>query len=151
MPTVIPQTELPHYTGTPRRMSTEDYAIWYRWRQIDRNPWIKFHFDVGVGSGKDPGPNVSAADAAMWLQNTQKRIDVLGELADRVVIIELRQRAQPNALGRLLVYKTLYEENPLDARPVELWLVTDTPDPELERIARSYGVKYVLVPARQRG
>lgn len=145
MPTIIPQTELPDYRGTPRRMSTEDLSLWYRWRKVDRTPWLKFHFDVGVGTGKDPGPDVSPELVTMWLANTQKRIDVLAEAPAFVAIIELRVRAQPNALGRLLVYQSLYGQDPLDARPVQLWLVTDTPDPELAEIARGYGVTYVLV------
>lgn len=145
MPTSIFQTEGPDYGGTPRRMSTEDVRLWWRWRQVDKTPWLKFHFDVGVGPGRDAGEVTDPRLRGMWQTSTQKRIDVLAEAPAFVAIVELRQHAQPNALGRLLVYKDLYLQDPLDERPVELWLVTDTPDPELARISRGFGVHYVVV------
>jgi hypothetical protein len=126
-------------------MSTEDHTIWQRFRRTDTTPWRTFYFDVGVGDGKPPGDNVTDDERRYWLKETQKRIDVLGMTAEKQVIIELRNNAQPNAVGRLLVYRTLYLRDPLSRLPLELWLVTNTPDPELREIAEPLGIRYLVV------
>lgn len=126
-------------------MSTEDTTIWRKFRQTDRTPWREFLFDTGIGNGKPVGDDFTAEQKQYWLKETQKRIDVLGITADRQIIIELRNNAQPNALGRLLVYKNLYSQQPLYPLPIDLWLVTNTPDPELKAIAEPMGVRYIVV------
>jgi hypothetical protein len=126
-------------------MSTEDTTIWRKFQRTDRTKWQRFYFDVGVGDGKPTGDDVDDDSKAYWLKETQKRIDVLGIADTFQAIIELRNNAQPNALGRLLVYKQLYSRDPLSTLPLQLWLVTNTPDPELRAIAEPMGVRYFVV------
>lgn len=145
MPTIIYEEADPNYRRQPRRMSTEDTAIWDKFRRNDPTPWTKFYFDTGIGDGKPAGDNATPEQRAFWLKETQKRIDVLGIAPTFQAIIELRNNAQPNALGRLLVYKALYLQDPISHLPLQLWLVTNTPDPELQLIAEPHGVRYFVV------
>lgn len=106
---------------------------------------VRLLFDVGVGGGKPPGANLDPTWQDYWLRETQRRIDVLVIEKDRQIIIELRKRALANALGRLLVYRTLYAEDPLSQLPLETWIVTDTFDPELEALFAEHSIRWITL------
>lgn len=145
MPTFLGQTFTGTWTGRPPRMSEQDFAIWKRWHPAIMGQIRRMWFDVGLGGGQPIPPNTTAELAFMWTRNTQKRADVIIETDQMIWLVELRFAAQPNAIGRLLVYfDDLQDDNPFD-KPLRLFLVTDREDPEVRRTATRRGINYVVI------
>lgn len=135
---------LPTWNGYPPRMSDEDYRIWQRWYPTIRHQVLRMWFDVGLGAGK-PIPEGTTADLAfMWTRNTQKRADVIIEVAEQIWLVEIRFAAQPNAIGRLLLYLDLLEDDNPWTKPLRAILVTDQEDPEVRRSAEIRGIQYIV-------
>jgi hypothetical protein len=145
MPTIIGQEVQPDFAGTPRRMSTEDLTLWHRFKAKDLIHPVRLLFDVGVGVGKSEDPAIPPDWKQMWLEQTQRRLDALVIEEKRQIILELRARALANALGRLLVYRQLYALDPLSPLPVEVWIATDTTDPELSALFAEHGIRWITV------
>jgi hypothetical protein len=145
MPTIIGQEVGPDYRGVPRRMSTEDVDLWYRFRERHIIKPTKLLFDVGVGRGKVDQIGIPSDWQDFWMRETQRRIDLLAIEPSRQIIIEFRKRALANALGRLIVYRQLLAQDPISPLPLETWLVTDTKDPELEALFAEHGVRWYVV------
>jgi hypothetical protein len=133
------------YTGLPTRMSGEDLLIWRRFQPRYQQQWLRLFFDVRLGEGRN---NVTTDDDRMrdfWLRNTQKRADVIAETAESLWLIELRNAAQLNAVGRLLGYLQLWAQDPPIAKPVQAYLVTNSRDPDVEQLSRSQGIAYLVL------
>ncbi|MGR3319644.1 MAG: hypothetical protein ACUZ8O_14345 [Candidatus Anammoxibacter sp.] len=128
-----------------RGLVEPEASIWTRWRFSLPAGVIRIYANVRVGKGRVAEGNFTEDDRKMWLSLTQKRIDVLLEFSDKVWIVELRRVASSGALGRLMMYKQLYEEDPVLSKPVTLALVTDFKDEDVENIAFTLGVKYIVV------
>jgi len=126
-------------------MIKEDLVLWNKYRLTAIQKAVRLYFDVGVGGQTEVPPGTTPEMATMWLRNTQKRIDVLIEEEKRWVIIELRERAQASAIGRLLQYFDLWKQDPPDDRIVELRLVTDFEDRDARGLAERMGITFVLV------
>jgi hypothetical protein len=135
----------PGWKGVPPHISSEDFEIWKRWRDTDLPAnALSWYFDVGLG-GQVVEHETDEALTRMWRRVTSKRADVVLEYPDRWIIVELRFAASASALGRLAQYKTLWQEDPPDDRPVDLVLVTDRLDPDLERVASNFGITSVQI------
>lgn len=107
----------PHMLG-------EDILIWERF--IDRFPdrFDSVDYDVRVGKGITPLPELPENIKRDAKALTQKRIDVVGWLGELPTIIEVKSRVGLSALGQVLGYKILFESDfPLLFQP-ELLIVT---------------------------
>lgn len=126
-------------------MSAEDFEIWKRWWPKIRAGTVSVWFDVGLGLPAELPQTEDAALMLMWIRNNQRRADVILEREDEVWLVELRMRANPNALGRVLVYMDLLAEDNPFTKPVVPFLVTDREDPDTRRAAEARGVRFVVV------
>lgn len=132
------------WNGYPPRMSEEDYRIWQRWYPTIQRQVKQMWFDVGLGKPKPIPAGTSVELAFMWDRNTQKRADVIIETSQEIWLVELRFKAQPNAIGRLLTYlDLLQDENPW-LKPILPILVTDQEDPEVRRSAEKRAIRYLI-------
>ena len=136
---------LPTWNGYPPRMSEEDYRIWQRWHPRVMQYILRMWFDVGLGEGKPIPPDTSADLAFMWTRNTQKRADVIIETDTEIWLVELRFKAQANAIGRLLTYLDLVEDDNPFTKAIRPLLVTDQEDPEVRRSASKRRIQYLVV------
>lgn len=85
----------------------------------------RFTFNKRVGRGVPPDPSHLPAVQANTSFSTKLRIDILAWRGTQPVIIEVKQRVTPAALGQILTYKHyVLEEFP------------DAPDPELVVVGR---------------
>src|SRR5689334_11283823 len=100
------------FAGVPAHMSTEDYALWIRYRPTLATGNPVLYFDVALGGDRAAEANAPKDFERMWWRLNAKRIDVLAVYSDRIDIIELRNAAQANAIGRLLMYKQLWDADP---------------------------------------
>jgi len=64
---------------------------------------------VHVGAGMTLPDNWEEKDREWARDLTQKRIDVIGYLKDRIVLVEVKRRVLIGTLGQVLGYKFLYE------------------------------------------
>jgi len=146
MPTELGPRFRPSFLGVPTHMSTEDYTLWLRWAPRFAPLVLGWYFDVRLGGDRALATAAGTDQAAMWYSLNAKRADVVAELADSVRIIELRTRAQPNAIGRLQTYRLLWFDDPKISKPLELELVTDSTDPDVARMAALVDIIYTVVP-----
>lgn len=145
MPTELGPEHPPDYRGLPRRMSGIDFTVWIPFQQKHKSEWLRLYFDVGLGDGRDNLTDVTEAERLFWMRETQKRADVIAEAADRVYIIELRDTAQLNAVGRLLGYIKLWNQAPPIAKPMTAWLATNALDPDVRDLCADNGILYEVV------
>lgn len=145
MPTILGPRFAPAFTGHPSRMSEEDFPIWSRWWPTIRPTVQTLYFDVGLGM-PDELPQTEDADQLLgWIRNTQKRADAILERRADVLLVELRFNAQLNAIGRLLGYKKLLEQdNPFRKLVIPL-LVTNRKDSEVQALAQDLEITYDVV------
>ena len=135
----------PNFKGKPPHMSPEDLIIWEKWREeaVKGAKWL--YFDVGVGEGIKYEGEFPDWLVRSWIRVTQKRIDVLIQRSQSIDIVELRNGATANAVGRLLMYEMLYLDDPIFSMNVKLILVTNRYDKDLERLCNKFNIKYHVI------
>lgn len=129
----------------PPHMSTEDYQLFKRWRSVYAADNPAVYYDVGIGPEADTPPAADATIKTMWTRLNQKRLDVLLDLGDRWIIVELRDRANANAVGRLLQYQQLWEDDAPDVRPLQLELVSNRLDRAMVPLTTKFQILYRIV------
>lgn len=132
-----------NYSGWPPHMATEDYAIWQRIKDKLLVDAQRIYFDVGLGGAKNIPDEYEPSYRYMWERLNQKRIDVLVDTGTEWNIIELRPRATSTAIGRLLQYREMWDNEPIDNRKRNLILGTDIPDPDLVSLAKTLNIEIV--------
>jgi hypothetical protein len=145
MPPDLGRPFLVDFSGVPPHMSALDFVLWNRFRVRNPLPFLRLYFDVAVGQGADTGTLVDPALQAAWKRVTQQRVDVVGEFLASWTIIEIRAAAGPGAIGSLLVYRDLWLSDSPDARPLSLWLVTDSISSNLSRTLALNSIRLFLV------
>jgi len=146
MPTELGHPYPPDFAGYPTHMSTSDFHIWVAYQPTIPKTALALYFDVRLGEGRPAGPETPDYLRRMWRLNTQKRADVVIEFPDRWHLIELRNNAQLNAIGRLLGYQQLWKLDPPDPRRLTIELVTDNTDADTAQLAQTQGFTYTVLP-----
>lgn len=129
------------FAGTPPHVSQNDLVLWEQFRRFFASEFRRFFFDVALGRGQDPGPNIPLGVADAWRRLTRFRADVVADTETAWTIIELRPNAGPGAIGALQVYTTLWNQGPPDDRPVRGLLVTDDCSADIKAIAALVGIE----------
>jgi len=94
---------------------------------------------------KDVPAALQGSDRDMWIALHQKRIDALVQTPGTVFIIEVKERVTSTAVGQLLVYKHLYQQQTRDARPIELVLLAGEDDPIAHAAIEAQGITVIVV------
>lgn len=144
MPTDLGDPYPPLTDRHPPHMAPEDYEIYLSWWPSNVGDTIRCYYDVAVGAGANtgPSPNDPPQYSRMWTRITQKRIDMIAIRPTEAWLIELRHAATANAVGRLLQYLDLYNEDPIIPLPISLHLVTNHLDRELVALCRNFNIRY---------
>lgn len=90
-------------------MIGEDKQVWERFVRENPDYFDEVEYDVHVGKGMTMPDDWSESDLVWAKQLTQKRIDVIGFLDDRIILVEVKRRINLATLGQVLGYKFLYE------------------------------------------
>ncbi len=145
MPTILGQPFPRDYRGIPTGMSPEDLRIWFRYQETIPPDTIALYFNTHLGEGK-PTPDYEGTEwQQYWHLVTSKRADVLLYRPNELRIIELRNAASANAIGRLLMYRTLWNDDPKLPGTVTTELVTNIRDPDVQRQAEASNMIYTVV------
>lgn len=103
-------------------------------------------FGKRVGQGEPPDPTHLPAIQRQTTLNTQKRIDILAYRGAQPIIIEVKQRVTPAALGQILTYRHHFvEENP-DAPEPELYIVGRQSDADTNAALGAHNITVFLYP-----
>jgi hypothetical protein len=141
MPTVLGPEYSVEWRGRPGHMLKVDVPIWYRFLDEHKREFIALYYDCRLG-----GPGFTPADydeklRGMWKYLGSKRADVIAETKDKVWIIEVTNEVKIKALGQLMLYKSLWLEDPKSSKPVEMVLVCDYVDADVVAGMQGYGIR----------
>lgn len=103
-------------------------------------------FGKRVGQGEPPNPAHLPAIQLQTKLNTQKRIDILAYRGRQPVIIEVKQRVTPAALGQILTYRHHFLEESPDAPEPELVVVGRESDADTLATLGVHNVTVYLYP-----
>lgn len=138
-------------TTSPPGMSAEDNFLWSLYQPTIIDTAEAVYFNVRLGEGQPTPEGTTPEMARMWYLNTAKRADALIEYKDRIEIVEFRDQANANAIGRLLQYALLYQQDPVIMKPLQLVLVTNRYDSDVERLSILSGIKYIVMETGEGG
>ncbi len=141
MPTVLGPKYSIEWRGRPAHMLRVDVPIWYRFLEKHKGKFIALYYDCRLG-----GPGLIPADyddklRGMWKYLGAKRADVIAETKDEIWIIEVTNVVHVKALGQLMLYKSLWFEDPKSSKPVEMVLVCDEVDEDVVASMQGYGIR----------
>ncbi len=136
------QSDLTRFPG----LRPEEVLVLRAWLKVHENEFDRFEYNVRVGPGQDPGPTYTDEMRRMAILNSQKRIDAVGWKSTTPWIIEVKVRAQSNAIGQLVSLDALWRnDNPTGTAPVML-LVANTLAPDVPITLNRYGIRLDLIP-----
>lgn len=128
-------------------MLKEDIPVWYRFLEKWGHFFTALYYDVLLGGiwltpeqEKDPM-------WVMWRSNTAKRADAVAVLPNSLWIIEVAKSPGLRAVGQLLVYQSLWIEDPKILIPEELILVCQVVDQDLIAAAARHAIRTYVMPA----
>lgn len=131
---------LPDWAGHPQQMSANDREIWTTYREILPEVIKSLYFNVPVGDPILFSEGLEEDMVRVVNAVSRRRIDVVGEAYDAWYLIELRWNAGPGAIGSVLCYKALWEEDPPDNKQVTPVIVTNYTDENLIRASKKYNI-----------
>lgn len=146
MPTLLGKSYDTTWRGSPPHMLPPDVPVWYRFLEKWGHLFTNLYYDVLLG-----GPVLSPAQEKdkywrMWRANTSKRADAIAELQDQVWIIEVSARPGLRAVGQLMVYLSLWVEDPKIIKPEKSILVSQELDTDLIASAARFGIQTYIIP-----
>jgi hypothetical protein len=115
--------------------------------------WIRLHayeydlleFNVRVGQGQEIQPGVTGATAQQFSNITRKRIDIAAHFGTLVDLVEVKPRASMGAIGQLLGYRHLWQEDfPLIAVR-QLLVLAQVADSDVSRAAAAQGITVLQI------
>lgn len=122
-------------------MSRADTRVWRRFLARGSVSFNRLDYDVSLG-GKGAAAVPSSSDYyGMWAQLMKKRVDVVGWVSGQVWIIEVKPVANLAALGQVLAYRFLYNEERrprVETLPI---VVCGSLDADLGPVYDYYGVQ----------
>lgn len=119
--------------------------IWARYLASTTEEFLSLVYDLHLGEGAPVDPAFSAGTQAIIAAVSRKRLDVVGETADSIIIFEVKPRAGMGAMGQLLNYRALYLREKRPRKPVRTVVVCERIEPDVTRTYGQYGIEIALV------
>lgn len=126
-------------------MFPKDIPVWERFVLSMPNFYREVAYDVVVGQGIAPDPNLPPnirADATIL---TQKRIDAVGFVRHEIHVIEIKPVASVSAPGQALAYAKLYESTYRPTASVVPVLICSHAPRDVLTVADQFGVEVFQV------
>jgi hypothetical protein len=115
------------------------------WLKLHEAEYDSWQFDVRIGKGYDPGDAYTEDMRSMSILNSQKRMDALGWQGSQATIVEVKERAGLGAVGQLVGYKALFQQEHQDLPAPLLVLVAMRADGDLLPALVAVGIRLELV------
>lgn len=145
MPTILGPKYSTDWRGKPPHMLKVDIPVWYRFLEKFGNRFKGLWYDSLLGTPVLPPEEEKDPMKKMWRALTSKRSDAIAELENEVWIIEVTDYIGMRALGQLLVYHSLWLEDPPIKKPIKLIVVATAVDHNLIAPLKTYNITTHLV------
>lgn len=141
MPTVLGPKYSVLWRGRPPHMLRVDVPIWYRFLEKNKDKFISLHYDCLLGSPAYVPATEEKQYKRMWEYLGSKRADVIAETTEKIWIIEVTNEVKVKAIGQLVLYKSLWLQDPKNPKPVEMVLVCDEVDSSVVAVMEDCGIR----------
>lgn len=128
-------------------MAPREIIIFKAWLALHQDEYNKFEYNVRVGNGIDPGPQYPAIYRQQYIQNTQKRIDVVAWQSVAPTIIEVKDRATASSMSQILTYAALWPLTFPQTPAPKLLLVTNRVAADMPMVLDKSGIGLAIVAA----
>jgi hypothetical protein len=132
------RTHYPH-------MLADEARIWTRFLQATCLVFENITYDLHLGAGVLPLPSDPEYMRRLLSAVTKKRVDALGETEGDIWIFEVKPRISMSALGQLVTYFELYQQEFRPVKPVFLAAVGEREAPDIRSAFDLYAVNIFLV------
>jgi hypothetical protein len=127
-------------------MIPPERAVWRMFQLANLDVLTALYFNVHVGTiaGDDPHdpPTTRELRATLYA----KRVDVIARSTVGTLVLEVKERVRPSAVGQLLVYLPLVLARFPDFAPLRPVLLAMTTDPDVQPVAQALGVECYSPP-----
>lgn len=132
-------------------MLTTDVPVLYRFLEMWGHLFRALYYDVLLGGPFYTEEELKDPMKKMWRANVAKRADAIAELDDEVWIVEVARSPGLRAVGQLLVYRTLWLEDPKISKTEKMILVFEVVDQDLIAAAARNGIQFYVMPPPDQG
>ncbi|MBA7607070.1 hypothetical protein ES703_14222 [subsurface metagenome] len=132
------RTHYPH-------MKSDEARIWTKFLETTALEFENIIYDLHLGMGILPVPGEPDFMKVLKLAVTRKRVDAIGETSDDIWIFEVKPRVGMSALGQLVTYFELYQEEYRPVKPVMLAAIGEREAPDIRSAFDLYAVNVILV------
>ncbi|RKX61377.1 MAG: hypothetical protein DRP29_00590 [Thermodesulfobacteriota bacterium] len=126
-------------------MFPQDVRLWERFLAIYGDQFERFEYDVKVGRGIEPPPDLDEPYRSAAVILSKKRIDAVGYKGSEIWIFEVKPDIGLAALGQLLAYRELWIRDRGDKDRLRLAAVTDNIIDDERYVYEKFGIKIYLV------
>lgn len=119
--------------------------IWTRFLRATDLEFESITYDTHLGAGVLPLPTDPEYMRRLLSAVTKKRVDAIGETAEDIWIFEIKPRISMSALGQLITYFELYQEQIRPTKPVMVAAVGEREAPDIQATFDLYAVNIILV------
>lgn len=125
-------------------MAPLDKEIWERFILAHPSAFSRCAYHVAVGGGTEMDTNVNAQGGGDVNKLYQRKIDVVGETPEALVVVEVKPRASTSAIGQVKGYVRLLARDYEINQPIRAVVLTDELLPDVEFIAKEEGVQILV-------
>ena len=132
------RTHYPH-------MMADEARIWTKFLETTELKFERVIYDLHLGAGIPGTPGEPEFMKVLKSAVTRKRVDAVGETADTIWIFEVKPRVGMSALGQLINYFELYQQEYRPIKPVKLAAIGEREAPDIRTTYGLYGVDIIIV------
>jgi hypothetical protein len=122
-----------------------EIPIWQKFLDLNPGRFDTYEYDVRVGEGITPPPNLDANIADMAVSLAKKRIDVIGVKDSIPTIIEIKDYAGLTAVGQLVSYPLLFSREFPEAPTPGILLITRRLLPDVAYVLDWFQIPFEII------
>ncbi|MBA7661311.1 hypothetical protein ES703_69326 [subsurface metagenome] len=126
-------------------MRTDEARIWTKYLEQTDLEFTRVTYDLHLGAGVLPLPTDPDYMRRLLSAVTKKRVDAVGETETDIWIFEVKPRISMSALGQLVTYFELYQQEHRPVKPVMLAAIGEREAPDMRAAFDLYAVNIILV------
>lgn len=124
----------PHLFGVESRL-IDSFIIKYK------SILKRIAFDIPVGQGRPGDTSNDASLDKIWKYSTSYKVDALADFGISLWLIECKTIGNPEAIGQLISYNTLFRRTYSFAQTLSLVLLCADHHPDLDTVAHSSNIQ----------
>jgi len=126
-------------------MMADEARIWAKFLVTTDLVFENISYDVHLGAGVLPHSRDPSWMKDLLSAITKKRVDAIGETRDAIWIFEVKPRVGMSALGQLITYYELYQQDYRPVKSVLLAAIGEREAPDIRASFDLYAVNIILV------